>query len=203
MTNDELCALRLCFYFKTKKSPAVSSSSAAVPKFDAARLPGQTNIALLDTSPENHQSQIVMFSKLCVAALVASVAAKTSWNQLENYSFDQFIQEFGLKFTPTELETRRALFSAELARVRAHNAKGLSWKEGVNKFSAMTAAEKRNYHGISKSANKLQQNSLQHAKGLPEDFQMLPLERLPKIVDWRKEGIVSAVKDQGHCGSCW
>jgi len=34
----------------------------------------------------------------------------------------------------------------------------------------------------------------------PYKFQNLAV---PKTVDWRNEGVVSPVKDQGQCGSCW
>jgi len=34
-------------------------------------------------------------------------------------------------------------------------------------------------------------------------YESLPVEDLPDSIDWVTQGMVSPVKDQGHCGSCW
>ncbi len=136
-------------------------------------------------------------------ALLAVVANATQDLQYENYTFEKFLQEFNLKYHPSEIAARRTIFENELQRIRSHNSKNLSWKEGINKFSALTMSEKKSLTGRNKRSAKASQHVLANAQPLPSDFVVEDLEKLPRSVDWRKDGIVSAVKDQGYCGSCW
>lgn len=145
-----------------------------------------------------------MFNQFIVLlACVASLhAAQTTGNQLDNYTFETYIKEYGFPFNSDEMEMRRGLFVKELERVKAHNSRPQSWIEGLNKFSIMTTAEKSAFHGRSKNAKAA--TKPKYAKSLPADFKLKAVSELPSSVDWRDTAnVVSAVKDQGQCGSCW
>ncbi|WOK93226.1 hypothetical protein Cni_G01921 [Canna indica] len=93
----------------------------------------------------------------------------------------------------SEVRRRFAIFVENLELIRSTNSRGLPYTLEINRFADLTWEEFQ--------ASRL--GAAQHCSATTLKTRRLAKAVLPKTKDWRKEGIVSPVKNQGQCGSCW
>ncbi|KAG4146451.1 hypothetical protein ERO13_D05G158333v2, partial [Gossypium hirsutum] len=98
-----------------------------------------------------------------------------------------------------EHEKLFAIFKENVERIDAfNNGVEKGYKLGVNKFADLTNEEFRSPHISYRCQSfKLMSNSK------PVNFYHGNVTAAPTIVDWRKKGVVTSVKDQSSCGCCW
>jgi len=125
----------------------------------------------------------------CLVALGSSASLDDQWVNFKS-SFS--------KVYATEAEDLRRfeIWARNLAMVEVHNAEANegvhSYTMAINQFSDLTYEE-------------FEETMLGyvHVDQESENFEYFQAKETPEAVDYRDEGLVTDVKNQGHCGSCW
>ncbi|XP_035211228.1 cathepsin L1-like isoform X1 [Stegodyphus dumicola] len=137
------------------------------------------------------------FAILAIVVL-QNVEAATIFDPELDTHWENFKRIFQKHYSGLEEGARRLIFEGHVNDIVKHNLEfdlGIhKYRKGLNEFADLSHEEfVQTMNGF--KGTKLNESSSTFIPPSNVD--------LPDTVDWRQEGLVTGVKNQGHCGSCW
>jgi len=139
-------------------------------------------------------NKVIALASASTVVIADPQLGERDWSGL---TYEQYVADYknGLNIID---EDRKTIFNSNLRLILEHNAKpDKTWHAGPNEFTDWTNEEFR----AGRTGSRPDPRSL-HLGATAEH--VAPGGPLPQSLDWREKGsVVTPVKNQGGCGSCW
>ncbi|XP_062013011.1 zingipain-1-like [Rosa rugosa] len=146
---------------------------------------------------------LVIVTTLVTMGVLASQAASLSLYEASiAEKHEQWMEKYGRVYpNSAEKQRRLAIFMKNVEFVEKSNSEGnKTYKLSINEFSDMTNEEFMRHHTGYKIPTSSSSTSSEHKSFR---YQSLAATEVPASMDWREQGAVTRIRNQGQCGACW